>query len=70
MFWCLEFYRFNPDGTRAGGDKVTDGSPSLELAMTKAKSILRDNTFSWGKPNLCLVKGQDGSIVREVVADA
>jgi hypothetical protein len=27
-------------------------------------------TFSWGKANLCLIKTQDGSIVREVVADA
>jgi hypothetical protein len=70
MFWHLEFYRINPDGTRTGGDLVNDASPSVELVIAQAKSMMQNITFSWGKANLCLVKSQDGRLVREVVANA
>ncbi len=68
MFWHLEFYR---DGKRTGGDIVNDASSSVELAIALAKSLMQNNTFPCcGKANLCLVKRQDGSLVREVVANA
>jgi hypothetical protein len=66
IIWHLQFYRTKPDGTRIGGDIVNDLSPSIDRAIDQAKSLLQNVTFPWGKPNVCLVKSQDGSIVREV----
>ena len=72
MLRYLEFYRLNPDDTRIGGDRTTLNPPSLPIdqIIVQAKSMMLNLTFSWGKANLCLIKTQDGSIVREVVADA
>ncbi|MGC2221233.1 MAG: hypothetical protein WA624_02130 [Methylocella sp.] len=70
MFWHLEFYRVNPDGKRTGGDIVNDASLSVELAIAQAKSMTKYHFPCCRKANLCLVKSQDGSLVREVVANA
>jgi len=35
MFWHLEFYQVNPDGTRLGPDRVTDRSLSIKLAISQ-----------------------------------
>ena len=48
---------------------MTDGSASLEQAIEEAKSVMRNRTFHFGKATLCVVKSQDGTIVREVSAD-
>jgi len=71
MFWRLEFYRVEPDGTRTGGDMVNDASSSVELATAQAKSMMQNITFPCcGKADLCLIKSQHGSLVCEVVANA
>lgn len=68
--WDLEFYRTDADGVRSGGQKVTDGSASIDGAVFQAKSMMEHGIFSFGKANLCLIKSQDGTIVREVVNNA
>jgi hypothetical protein len=70
MLWHLEFYCIGSDGKRIGGEKVTGGPSSFDDAITKAKSMMRNVTFSFGKANICVIKSQDGSLVREVNADA
>jgi hypothetical protein len=70
IIWHLQFYHANPNGTRIGGDIVNDTSPFIDLGIDQAKSMLQNITFHWGKPNVCLVKSQDGSIVREVIGNA
>ena len=70
MLWYLEFYGIGSDGKRIGGEKVTDGSSSLDDAITKAKSMMHNVTFSFGKTTVCVIKSQDGSLVREVNAEA
>ncbi len=67
--WRFEFFRVGEDGKRTGPDVMTDGSASLEQAIAEAKSVMRNRTFHFGKATVCLVKRQDGSIVREVSAD-
>jgi hypothetical protein len=61
MFWLLQFYRVNPDGTRTGGDIVNDPSSSVELASAQAQSMMQNITFPWGRANLCLIKSQYGA---------
>lgn len=69
--WHFEFFRVGDDGKRIGGDAMTDGSTSLEEATAKAKSIMRSVTLPLsGEATLCVVKRQDGTVVREVRADA
>jgi len=70
VLWHLEFYRIDADGKRSGGAKVTDGSASIGEAITQARSMMRNNTFSFGKANLCLIKDQDGALIQEVLPDA
>jgi hypothetical protein len=67
--WHFQFFQVAYDGRRIGGDVMTDGSKSLEQAMEEAKSIMRSRTFHFGKATICVVKSQDGTIVREVSAD-
>jgi hypothetical protein len=69
MLWHFAFYHVESDGARIGGDKVTDGSPSIEQAIAQAKSMLQSVIFPFGRANLCLIKSQDGNLVREVTAD-
>ena len=69
MPWHFEFYRTSSDGTRLGGDKVTDGSSSIELAIAQAKSMMQKVTFPFGKATICVIKKQDGSLVCGVSAD-
>ena len=38
MTWHLEFFRVSPDGTRAGGDIVTDVASSIELAIAEGRA--------------------------------
>jgi hypothetical protein len=66
MLLHFEFYRVRLDGRRIGGEKVTFGSSTMELAISHAQSMLENNTFSFGKANLCLIKDQDGGLIREV----
>jgi hypothetical protein len=63
-FWHLEFYRINSDGTRVGPEGATVNPPSVPLqsAIDKARSIVRNNTFAWGKANCFVIKNQDGKI--------
>jgi hypothetical protein len=70
MFWLLQFYRVNPDGTRTGGYIVNDPSSSVELASAQAQSMMRNTAFPWGRANLCLIKSQYGSLVCEEIANA
>jgi hypothetical protein len=66
MLLHFEFYRVRLDGRRIGGETITFGSSTLNLAIGHAQSMLKDRTFSFGKANLCLIKDEDGNIVREV----
>jgi hypothetical protein len=66
--WHFQFFQVAYDGRRIGGDVITDGSASLEEAIEEAKSIMRNRTFYFGKASICVVKSQDGAIVREVSA--
>ena len=71
IFWPLYFYRVI-DGKRTGGDLVSvkDPSSSIDFAIDEAKFLLKNNQFPLcGKPDLCVIKNQDGIVVREVNAD-
>jgi hypothetical protein len=70
MIWQLEFYCVNSDGTRTGGDRVTDASKSLDQAAAQAESMMENVTFAFGKANLCVIKNQNGTPVREVRRDS
>ncbi len=70
MLWHFEFYGVSSDGARIGGDKATDASPSIDRAIAQAQSTMQNATFPWGKANRCLIKSPDGSLLREVIADA
>lgn len=65
--WHLEFYRSGTDGTRTLVENVTDAASSVEQVIDKAKSLMQENTFPLGKANVCLIKRQDGTLVREVL---
>ena len=67
QFWHLEFYRINSDGTHVGPEGATVNPPSLPIqsAIDRARSIMRNNTFTWGKANCFVIKNQDGHIVHE-----
>ena len=67
--WHFQFFQVAYDRRRIGGDVMMDGSASLEQAIEEAKSVMRNRTFHFGKATLCVVKSQDGTIVREVSAD-
>jgi hypothetical protein len=69
LVWHLEFYQGgSPNGTRTLVDKRTHLAPSVEQAIDKAKSVMQENSFPLGKANVCLMKRQDGTLVREVFA--
>jgi hypothetical protein len=67
QFWHLEFYRINSDGTHVGPEGATVNPPSLPIqsAIDRARSIMRNNTFAWGKANCFVIKNQDGKIEYE-----
>jgi hypothetical protein len=70
-FWQLYFYRII-DGKRTGGDLVSvkDPSSSIDFAIDEAKFLLKNNQFPvCGKADLCVIKTQDGNLVREVHAN-
>ena len=68
LVWHLEFYKSGTDGTLNLIEKVTfNGTPEVEGAVDKAKSLMHENTFPLGKANVCLIKHQDGTLVREVL---
>src|SRR5271166_4119141 len=70
MVWHFEFYRVNSDGTRTGGDRITDTSESIDQAAAQGKSMMENITFGFGKANLCVIKNQNGTPIREVSRDA
>jgi hypothetical protein len=70
MLWQLEFYRVNADGRRTGSDKITDASSSIDRAITRAEFMMKNATFHFGKANFCLIKDQNGNLVREVSLNA
>ena len=70
MLWHFDFYLVGQDGKRIGGENSTDASSSLDLAVAQAESMMENITHTFGKANRCLIKSQDGTIVREVIADA
>jgi hypothetical protein len=71
IFWHLYFYRII-DGKRTGGDVVNVEAPSssIDLIVDKAKFLLANTQFPMcGKADLCVIKTQDESVVREVPAN-
>ena len=66
--WHLEFYRSGIDGMLNLIERVTlTETPEVEDAVNKAKSLMQENTFPLGKASVCLIKRQDGTLVREVL---
>ena len=69
-YWPVEFYWADPSGTRTSVQNGTVLAPSLEQVIEEAKSMMQNITFpsvASGKANRCLIKKQDGRIVREVI---
>jgi hypothetical protein len=60
------FYLDPPEGHRLGGDTIDYSSTTLDLAIGHAETMLQERTFSFGKANLCLIRDQDGKVIREV----
>jgi hypothetical protein len=69
MIWHLEFYRVERSGKWVGPHRMTHAS-SIENAAKKAESLLRSNAFPFARANLCLIKNQDGDVIRQVTVDA
>lgn len=67
--WHLEFYRQNADGTRTLTQRTTVPEAVVEQVIDKAGSLLRESALALGKANLCLIKRQDGTLLREVHAN-
>jgi hypothetical protein len=70
MLLQFEFYGVRADGQRIGGEAITFSSTRMDLAIRHAQSMLEERTFLFGKANLCLIKDEDGNIVREVTGAA
>jgi len=66
MLLQFEFYLDTPEGHRMGGDTILYGSSTLDEATGRAELMLREHTFPFGKANLCLIKDEDGNLIREV----
>jgi hypothetical protein len=64
----FQFYLDTPGGHRTGGETILYGSSTLDEATGRAESMLRERTFPFGKANLCLIRDQDGNLIREVRA--
>lgn len=64
--WHLEFHRDNADGTRTLTQKATVTEATVEQVIDKANSLLRGSALALGNPNVCVIKRQDGTILREV----
>jgi hypothetical protein len=66
MLLHLEFYSVPPDGSLKHCEKITFSTTSMDLAVGHAEKVLEDRTFPFGKANLCLIKDEDGGLIREV----
>ena len=66
MLLQFEFYRVRPDGSLKHCEKITFSTTSMDLAVGHAKKVLEGGTFAFGKANLCLIKDEDGRLIREV----
>jgi hypothetical protein len=66
MLLQFEFYLDTPEGHRMGGETILYGSSTLDEAIGRAESMLREHTFPFVKANLCLIKSEDGRLICEV----
>jgi hypothetical protein len=66
MLLQFQFYLETPEGHRMGGETILYGSSTLDEATGRAESMLRERPFPFGKANLCLIRDQDGNVIREV----
>jgi hypothetical protein len=48
------------------GETVLCGSTTLDQAIKRARRMLQERTFYFGKANRCIIKDQDGHVIREV----
>ncbi len=69
MIWHLEFYRVDRNGKWVGPHRINHDT-SIADAVRKAESLLQNNTFPFLRANLCLIKDQDGDVVRQVTTDS
>ncbi len=66
MWLHLEFYWIPPHSLQCC-DRIIFNATSIDLAVAHAEDILENQAFPpFGKANLCLIKDQDGQLVREV----
>jgi len=66
MLLQFEFYSVPRDGSLKDCEIITFSTTSMDLAIGHAEKTLEDRTFPFGKANLCLIRGEDGSLIREV----
>jgi hypothetical protein len=64
--WHLEFHRDNADGTRTLTQRTTVPEATVEQVIDKANSLLRGSALALGNANVCVIKHQDGTVLREV----
>jgi hypothetical protein len=50
------------------GETILYRSSSLDLAVGRAEDMLQSHSFPFGKANLCMIKDEDGNVIREVRA--
>jgi hypothetical protein len=66
MLSQFQFYLDTPEGHRMEGETVLYRSSTLDEAIKRAGKMLKARTFYFGKANLCIIKDQDGHVLREV----
>ncbi len=66
MLLHLEFYWCPPEGSLLYCNRITLNETSIDLAIAHAEDVLENQGFPFGRPNLCLIKDQNGQFISEV----
>jgi hypothetical protein len=62
----IQFYLDAPEGPPMEGGTVLCGSTTLDQGIKRARRMLQERTFYFGKANRCIIKDKDGHVIREV----
>lgn len=66
MLLHLEFYWIPLEGSLRYCERITFNATSIEFAIAHAGGVLESQDSPYGKANLCLIKDQDGQLIRDV----
>jgi hypothetical protein len=64
----LEFYPLNPAGSHRGCERIAFGTTSVNRAIVHARDLLENRMFSFGHAKFCLIKDDQGKVLRQMKA--